>query len=190
MLKEKVREYTILLVILLLLILASDVRGNYSMFCSVCIAGIITYWITRNPIYSLYSGVAVLFLFYLLSNTSLIKVFERFESAHQLDGALEDVETRLKITNEPEPEDDAETALMNVLNNTTNTQEISVPKVGDPSMKKYATSIQTRDLATAQKDTFAMINSVKQLQDVITSLGPTLKSGAKVMQLMKSLNLS
>ncbi|GAG29942.1 unnamed protein product, partial [marine sediment metagenome] len=99
-LNKKTREYTVLLVMLLLLVITTDVRGNYRIACSVTLAAIISLWITKKPIYSLYTAIVVMFLFYLLSDTNLLQELERFENAHKLKDALEDVETRLQPKDE------------------------------------------------------------------------------------------
>jgi len=191
-LNRKTREYTVLLVILLLLVTAADIRGDFRTASSMAMAAIVTFWITGNPLYGLYMAVVVLFLFYILSDTSLVQKIEQFDNAQKLPEALEDVETRLKPKDEElggEPASDTDAAFMNALNRSSAEDE-SPPRVGDSVMKKYSDKMETRDLARAQKETFELINSVKQLQDVVESLAPTLREGKKVMDMFEQLKLS
>lgn len=44
--------------------------------------------------------------------------------------------------------------------------------------------------AKAQKETFRLINTIKQLDDTINGLAPTLKEGAKIIEKFKKLNLA
>lgn len=44
--------------------------------------------------------------------------------------------------------------------------------------------------ARAQKETFRLINTIKQLDDTINGLAPTLKEGAKIIEKFKKLNLA
>ena len=189
----QLQELSPLVTILLLLVIASDPTSQYRGISSVLIIGIMSYWITKNLLMAIYLSVGIVLLLQLCcaggfgietyyNKVRFNNVFERFENA--LDNKDNEVQTDKQNESSPvtNKSTDASTTVLNS----------SADLPDNETVSKYttkATSANFSELAKAQQETFTMIDSVKQLQDVMKSLTPTLREGKKVIEMMQQLNL-
>lgn len=156
--------------LLLLFLMAS---GECDLFASLLLLAFVVYSDTKNGLYALYVGLGLLLLLTVIYRGPVFPLFERFENEASAPGALAKVEKKLA---------EGKTAL-----------EKATDQPPDGSKKEdeeeYTKQINTYDLAKAQKETFQMIDTVKQLRDVIESLGPTLTQGKEVLKMYEKLNI-
>ena len=155
-----------------------------------------------NWLYSLYIAVLLTGILALCGNHNPFAQFEYFDNNSKLNTTLEKVEEHLADSTKPNyvaanagstdgiaGADPLE--LLDIVDRPEVSEVAPVAKLASSAStpSTYSTLINTRDLATAQRETFQLIDSVRQLKDVISTLSPTLKEGRKVIEMMNALGV-
>ena len=180
----------ILLVIGLIFLLCFIRNQELYSFVNFIILFCILKWIIKDNYITLLIALFVTILIYACHPAELYENFEaeEAEEAEESEEAeAEEGEGKEAATNsssdEIKEEDD-------IFDNEDYAEEEStgnkVPKKNDPSEDNYMTNMTP---AKAQRETFRLIDTMKQLDDTMKSLAPTLKQGQGILERFKKLDL-
>lgn len=185
------------LVIIIILIILSTILNNYYI-------NLFIYLIILTFIFNLFAkNLATSFLialFIVLFLTYANQTFEPFETSDNKDTGddkskklLDDIKKLAKISDTTSDDtefdnigekDQFEEDEENDEKNDEKNGEKKEKKKGEGEDDEYTKATK------AQKETFRLINTIKQLDDTINGLAPTLKEGAKIIEKFKKLNLA
>lgn len=189
---------TFILAFILLLLLA--VMNNFVSRCmvSILLLTIVIFWMTndiyKSIIIALLIGIVIYFMRPQLdegfegndkNNDKMTKIIDELNSLADKDKDAE-VEPNLAVPKNDEEVDEKDTEnLFNKEEDEKDAREGSgneIPDMGSKYISKLTPS-------QAQKETFRLINTLKQLDDTIQNMAPTLKEGAKIIEKFKKLNI-
>jgi len=150
------------IIIAIILIILLTIIQNYEIKILVTffLMAIIVFWITKNIYKSIIVSFMINLIFYLYNCR---KMYEGFEQKEDID-----VNKLLKELSGKKDDDITEDDVD------------KVPTKDNEYMKKSA---------AAQRETFRLIDTIKQLQDTVENLTPALKQGAGIIEQFKKLNL-
>lgn len=169
-------NYIIILAILLLISLAFVNNYYPKIVFSYLLLVIIIYLVKKNIYQSLFYSLIIL----IILNFFIDERYEYFDTTKLDDKSVNipddnaDEKTDEKIDDDDERDDFDEKDLDMFTDN--------VPK--GKTKDKYT------NMAKAQRETFHLINTIKQLDDTVKNLAPTLKQGADIIEKFKKLGLA
>ena len=170
-----------LLIFLIILLCFVKSKELYSLI-NFAILFILIKWITMDNFIAL-GGAIIISIFFYLSNPQTY--WETFESV--VDTGLENVNMEEETYNEEdgnygEEEYDEE-----------GVKEFNVDELGildpDSDTEHQNTKSVHMTPSKAQRETFRLINTIKQLDETVKGLAPTLKEGAGIIEKFKKLKL-
>ena len=158
---------------------------------SFLILTLIIYWMTRD--YYLSIGISFILVLILYVSTVKTPFYEGFD-VEELAKELEDVAQTGKdpsqiIDKMKEIDENKEDKITDDdlgLFDEENEEKIIQKENKTEDYKKY---MSTMTPVKAQRETFRLINTMKQLEDTLKGMEPVLKRGANVIEKMKALNL-
>jgi hypothetical protein len=190
--RKDIINYSIIFSIFLVLLSSFDHSFNIKVLISFFLLSIIIYWLTNNIYKSVAISFIVTFIYYITNNTS----YENFENQDlKVDDIVKELtnisDTINKDNNEDEDNEDKDNEKTYENLDQEEKKEITEDDIElfDDDDKTPTESNKYIESAKAQRETHRLINTIKQLQDTVEHLAPTLKQGATIINKFKKLNL-
>lgn len=167
-------DYTMVIVIILILLSTIVI----SLFMKTIVLFFLMTIIVDYYVKNIYKSVSISFfasLLFYLSRTS--NTYEGFEDEINVDNLVKELTNLTKIDGDKTNDgtkDEIKDEDINLLD-----QDDNIPTEGN----KYI------EASKAQRETFRLINTIKQLEETVSGLAPTLKQGADIIEKFKKLNL-
>lgn len=171
----------IIIIVVILILLSTIVKNNIMrILVSFFLMTFISFCLTKD----IYKSIGLSFFLSLIYYLTSPDIQEGFENEEINVNSLVKELTNLASKNEEvnkEVNQDVKNSDKEITEEDTNLleQDDNAPSEGN----KYMES------AKAQRETFRLINTIKQLDETVNSLAPTLKQGADIIEKFKKLNL-
>ena len=187
----------LLIIFFMMLVLFKEKIGLSNLFEKIFIfisLYLLVLLITKNYLHALI-GAILLFLIVnlMINNKNYIESFENppdTKSISDLAGGLS------KLLNEKEGGQDSLKNLQELLKKVNggielkDDDKVDTPVLGVDTVEKYSNDKIPNALKDAQKETYALIDTVSSLTDTLKTLSPVLSEGKKIMSMFESLKLN
>lgn len=182
--KRNILQYTMISAVILLLLSVVIENYNMKLLTLFFLMSIVINWITND----LYKSICISFfiiLYFYLTQSPTYEGFENNEEDINVDNLLKELTDLASNVGEKakdidlgedsdEKKDEGEI------------KEEDLDLLDDDAPKEGGQYVES---AKAQRETFRLINTIKQLDDTVKNLAPTLKQGADIINKFKKLNL-
>ncbi len=183
--RKDIINYSIAFAIFLVFLSSFDHSFNIKVLISFFLMSIIVYWLTNDIYKSVILSFIITFIYYTTNNNS----YENFENQDlKVDDIVKEL-TNISETIKKDDEKDDEKDEKNDENLSKNDITEDDLELFDDDDKTPTENNQYIESAKAQRETHRLINTIKQLQDTVEHLAPTLKQGATIIDKFKKLNL-
>lgn len=202
--KKDIIYYTIIATVILILLSTFIHHTDLKFLVIFFLMSIIIFWLINDFYKSILISFVITVILYLTSNTNMIDV-EGFDSDIKVDEIVKELTDLSKTANQlNERTDDKQSITVTKINDDKNNKIDK--KTDDKTDDKTSEEITEEDIsllnddtpsdknkymesAKAQRETFRLINTIKQLDDTVKHLAPTLKQGADIIDRFKKLKL-
>ena len=190
-------SFVLLIIFFMMLVLFKGKIGLSNIFEKIFIfiaLYLLVLLITKNYLHALI-GAILLFLIVnlMINNKNYIESFENppdTKSISDLAGGLS------KLLNEKEGGQDSLKNIQELLKKVNggielkDDDKVDTPALGVDTVEKYSNDKIPNALKDAQKETYALIDTVSSLTDTLKTLSPVLSEGKKIMSMFESLKLN
>ena len=190
-------SFVLLIIFFMMLVLFKGKIGLSNIFEKIFIfiaLYLLVLLITKNYLHALI-GAILLFLIVnlMINNKNYIESFENppdNKSISDLAGGLS------KLLNEKEGGQDSLKNIQELLKKVNggielkDDDKVDTPALGVDTVEKYSNDKIPNALKDAQKETYALIDTVSSLTDTLKTLSPVLSEGKKIMSMFESLKLN
>ena len=175
--KKDVINYSTIFAIVLVILSSFDHSFNMKVLISFFLMSIVIYWLTDDIYISLALSFIITFVYYITNN----KMYENFENDKKEMKVDEIIKELSNISETMKKDDETEEKKKEITEDDIN--------ILDDDDKTPTEDNEYMESAKAQRETFRLINTIKQLDDTVKTLAPTLKQGASIIEKFKKLNL-
>ncbi len=190
--KQDIISYSIFAAIVLVILSTFANNFNLRVIVSFFLMVIIIFWLTND----IYKAICVAFIITLVFYVTQNDVSEGFENKEikvdEIVKELTDLSQKAAEEKPDEDEDKDSTPLNSVpLNKKEEIQDDDVNLLEDEEKHENTPDLNNKyiESAKAQRETFRLINTIKQLDETVKNLAPTLKEGAGIIEKFRKLNL-
>lgn len=178
--RKDIINYSMFFAIFLVILSTFDHSFNIKILINFFLLSIIIFWLT-NDIYRSISIAFIITFIYYMTNNGMYETFDNKDL--KVDDIVKELTNISKTINKDndDTEDDK--------NNKEEITEDDINLLNDDDDKTPNESNKYMESAKAQRETFRLINTIKQLDDTVKHLAPTLKQGANIIEKFKKLNL-
>ncbi len=166
--------YSIFAAIILIILSTFVNKFCMKIFVSFFLMTIILYWITNNIYQSLMISFLISLVFYISHNNYVCEGFDTEDI--KIDDIVKEL-TQLSNDTVKDKKDEI------------NEDDLTLFEDADKDKTPTITDNKYMESAKAQRETFRLINTIKQLDDTVKNLAPTLQQGANIIAKFKKLNL-
>lgn len=184
--KKNIINYSIFLAIFLIILSTIIDSFNFKILINFFLMYIIIFWLTKDVYKSGLISFTITTIYYMTN----VEYYENFENK---DLNVEKLVKELSnISNTINTDDDVENNNDNADNiddNADNIDDIKFDDIDDNDAPSLDSDNEFIKSTKAQKETFRLINTIKQLNHTVNNLAPALKQGANIIDKFKKLNL-
>jgi hypothetical protein len=190
-------SFVLLIIFFMMLVLFKEKIGLNNLFEKIFIfitLYLLVLLITKNYLHALIGGILLFLIVNLMiNNKNYIESFENppdSKSISDLAGGLS------KLLNEKEGGQDSLKNIQELLKKVNggielkDDDKVDTPALGVDTVEKYSNDKIPNALKDAQKETYALIDTVSSLTDTLKTLSPVLSEGKKIMSMFESLKLN
>jgi len=180
--KKNIINYSIFLAIFLIILSTIIDSFNFKILINFFLMYIIIFWLTKDVYKSGLISFTITTIYYMTN----VEYYENFESKDlNVEKLVKELSNISNTINTDDVENDAE----NNDDNADNIDDIKFDDIDDNDAPSLDSDNEFIKSTKAQKETFRLINTIKQLNHTVNNLAPALKQGANIIDKFKKLNL-
>lgn len=180
--RKDIINYSMFFAVFLVILSTFDHSFNIKILINFFLLSIIIFWLTNNIYRSISISFIITFIYYITNNG----MYETFDNK---DLNVNDIVKELTNISKNIHKDNEETEDTKDDKKEITEDDINLLNDDDDDDKTPNESNKYMESAKAQRETFRLINTIKQLDDTVKNLAPTLKQGANIIEKFKKLNL-
>lgn len=180
--RKDIINYSMFFAVFLVILSTFDHSFNIKILINFFLLSIIIFWLTNNIYRSMSISFIITFIYY-ITNNGMYETFDN-KDLNVNDIVKELTNISKNIHNNNEDTEDAKDDKKEITED-----DINLLNDDDDDDKTPNESNKYMESAKAQRETFRLINTIKQLDDTVKNLAPTLKQGANIIEKFKKLNL-